>query len=327
MTEEMEQRTKTQSRGDDGKIQKASETPDKAEIICPLVLMVSKGQSAVNYDVTWTTTIDLGNGPGAWKSAPQQRGHSDAFYEKLKEMREQGQITWEESAYYFTHEEGVAARKKYEQLVLAGKVKANKKSWNNRFEGFTSKSFDELVKEFPDLYSTTTPRAKKAESTEETKPVETTRAAPAALDLDDIEPSEDDIMAASDETEQESEIEASLEPESEEDKAEIAAVETLERPALDLDQLGEPDMSEDYKDFEGRKTSEISAEVFKDATWEKIDTKCEAVRWKSTADNEHHTAFLVDIPEFREVWVEKGLNVLVDPETNTEYRLHVKIDE
>lgn len=144
------------ARDDEGRIQRASETPDKNEIICPLVFMVTGGRSAVNYDVTWTSTIDLGQGPGAWKSAPQSRGHSDAFYEKLQQLKDAGKIKWPEKAFYFTHEQGVKARQQYEKNVLEGKVKANKKSWTNKHAAFTGVSWEDLENKFPDIYKKTT---------------------------------------------------------------------------------------------------------------------------------------------------------------------------
>lgn len=154
MSEQEQPVTAERARDEDGKVQRANETPDKNEIICPLTHKLTG--SAVNYDITWASTIDLGEGPGSWKSTPQKRGHSEAFYDEIAKMKEDGRIKWDANAYFFTHSQGVAAREKYEQSVLEGKRKANKRSWENRFEAFTGVSFEDLEKKFPELYKRAT---------------------------------------------------------------------------------------------------------------------------------------------------------------------------
>lgn len=176
-----------------------AEMKDKEDVICPLVLLVTRkefGQmnaGAVNYDIAFQPTIQLGDAlVGAWRSAPQlqlteegkkvretkgyralgeehivlkgkspqARKHSLAFYRLLEEGKEKGTFSWEEDCYYFTHEEGIEARKQYEKGVLDGEIKGNKRSWEGRFAELTGVSWEQLQEKHPDIYGT----AKKTES-------------------------------------------------------------------------------------------------------------------------------------------------------------------
>lgn len=173
--------------------QKPSEQPDKNDVICPLILLITKKKGdprAINYDLTWSPLIKLGETVGVWRSAPQlqlteagkalvaekgykaltedhiaeasgsttkqARSHSLAFYKTLEEGKEKEIFNWDEDAYYFTQDEGVKARIEYEGLVLEGEAKAQKRSWGGRFEKFTGKSFEDLQQLYPDLYGTKT---------------------------------------------------------------------------------------------------------------------------------------------------------------------------
>lgn len=176
-----------------------AEMKDKEDVICPLVLLVTRkefGQmnaGAVNYDIAFQPTIQLGDADvGAWRSAPQlqlteegkkvretegykalgeehivlkgkspqARKHSLAFYRLLEEGKKKGTFSWEEDCYYFTHEEGIEARKQYEKGVLDGEIKGNKRSWEGRFAELTGVSWEQLQEKHPDIYGT----AKKTET-------------------------------------------------------------------------------------------------------------------------------------------------------------------
>lgn len=158
---------KERARNDEGKIIKSESIPDRDEIVCPMTFLATNGDIGQNYDVSWSTTMDLtGDGPGCWRSAPTVRPFTDAFYAYLDEKREAGKIPWQEQAYYFTHAQGVMYCKRYIQMRLDGKAKANKKSWGNKFAAFTVKwsedlnlhgmeapvTMDDLAEAYPQLY-------------------------------------------------------------------------------------------------------------------------------------------------------------------------------
>lgn len=168
----------------EGKADQASEDM-KREIICPLTLeattKINKNPKAVNYGVTWEATIavDGQSEPGVWYSSQKGRGHSSAFDQLLNDRKESGEATWEEDGYYFSQEEGKAAREKYEQMVLDGEttitvdgseetitVKANKRSWENKHQHFTNVSWEELVEKLPEIYKSTTAKAEVADEVE-----------------------------------------------------------------------------------------------------------------------------------------------------------------
>lgn len=113
--------------------------PNVMKIICPLTRELTGG--GVNYDIQWMGTTkfedDDGNtvAIGAWRSAPKSRSHGPMFFEELKRRQDAGEIYVEKDGddprqgYYFTDEEGQAARREYVRDVLAGKTKAHKRSW------------------------------------------------------------------------------------------------------------------------------------------------------------------------------------------------------
>lgn len=245
---------------------------DKDEIICPLVLKVTNGRGAVNYDLTWLSTTMIKQGVvGCWRSAPQSRPHAEPFYKALEQLKEDGQIPKDWNAFYFTHEQGIAAREKYVQLVLTGKVKANKKSWTNRFrqsrfagveyedlmegkhitdekkaEEFGFDSVEDAQKHFKALYSASTPRKAK-EIIESEKPTLDESALQATDDLlDSIEPDDSEILSMTTSNDEETEEEAEAEDLAGEQvyevagttvaESDIAGIETL-RPELELDEV------------------------------------------------------------------------------------------
>lgn len=202
---------------------------DKKEVICPLTLKVTGGKLAVNYDITWLSETQLPGEEevGCWRSQPQQRGHADAFYAELDRMRKEGLIEEDQKAFYFTHDAGIKAREKYQELVLSGKVKANKKSWTNRFEEFTGATFAQLQEEFPQLYSQTA-----AHSDKEKKLIQEEKPKAVEMDLDDLDPSDEDIETTM-ESDDDSEGEPETTEEPQEEEEPVAAATMTEEAATE----------------------------------------------------------------------------------------------
>jgi hypothetical protein len=53
---------KTRATDDDGKIRRATEQQSKDEVICPLTFKLTG--AAVNYDITWLSTVQLDEDEG-----------------------------------------------------------------------------------------------------------------------------------------------------------------------------------------------------------------------------------------------------------------------
>lgn len=155
--------TKERARDEGGNILKADHIPSAKEVICPLVYRLTGG--ATRFDLAFQSTMSLGdNKPGCWRSAPQitlkeevqealqkgditwmdvtendikqdskgmksARSYAIQFYQTLYQLKNAGKITWEQNAFFFTHEAGVKARESYQHDVLTGKTKANRRSW------------------------------------------------------------------------------------------------------------------------------------------------------------------------------------------------------
>lgn len=178
---------------------------NKELIICPLTFKATGGNSAVNYDIS-ESKIKLPSGetiPG-WRSAPQQRGHTAAFQAELQKLKEAGAVPQDWNAYYFTQEQGEKAAMAYMERVLAGKTKANKRSWGptgeqgdkdksrfhklvplelaKKYEFQLPVTIERLQLRYPELYGTKQERA-----TSENAQPEATMTTEVALDLDNIE--------------------------------------------------------------------------------------------------------------------------------------------
>lgn len=129
-----------------GKIVKV-EQPDPMEMIDPY-LYKYMGR-AVNYDRRWVGTMILRGTEGCWCTAPFARANMGDEAKKLYlRLKEEGTITWKEEAFFFTHAEGKAAANHYVGQVLAGKIKANKRSWGPHFDakkGVISSRFYRMV--------------------------------------------------------------------------------------------------------------------------------------------------------------------------------------
>lgn len=315
--------TKTRAKDENDKIVRASSTPDKNEIICPLTLKLTGG--AVNYDITWLSTVDLGDGPGCWKSTPNNRSHTDQFRAAIKSLRARDIITWDEMAFYFTHEQGKQAAQTYVSHVVSGEpykllsgreiqLKAHKRSWGpnperepdkSRFHKMGGISFDALKDKFPDLYATqaqkkTTTPTKQAVEVEEPEVIQT---AAVDLEMDDVveldqEPTPVDMQDPSDDELNELENEVEMEEEPEEET--VAGVTALEE-GIDLDSVA--DLGDDSDDHS-------VARVFADSSFEKIHTDCEGVEWKGS-DGEMHHAYLIEMPNSgEEYWLEAGKHTI-----------------
>lgn len=280
-------------------------TPDRREVICPLVYHLAN--VAVNYDLTWQpetkiTVMDDDGGvirevTGVWKSNPVLRGHTQAFQRELQRMRESEEISWNESAYYFTHEEGVKARKSYENEVLHGRIKAHFASWGpnpkrakdkSRFHKFTGVTYEELTKKFPDLYNSrsTTSTKLKGEEKEDAEPVSQEKAQVEETSERDpvIEPTNEELA----QIDEEAKVAAATAPE--------ATIEDLIGEASAEDELDDHDVIPLYV------PSEIAAE--------RIDVKNESIVWQDE-DGHEHQAYLMPLPEINtEMWLEAGEHLI-----------------
>lgn len=171
---------------------------DLSEIICPLTFRATGGRAAVNYDISPSKLKVGGREIEAWRSAPQKRGHTDQFQHLLRKMQDEGKLPQDWNAYYFWREQGVQARLSYEQMVLLGKAKANKRSWGptgdqggqdkSRFHKFTGVTYDELVAAYPQVYGT---KAEKATASEPEADISVEQAG--ALDVTSM--TDDEVIA------------------------------------------------------------------------------------------------------------------------------------
>lgn len=359
-------------------LDKKSEIPDKNEVICPLVLMVTKKANpmkagAVNYDLSPSPTIQLGdNEPGAWRSAPQlqlteegqqirseqgysaltdehivkkdgvpqARSHSLAFYKLLEEGKKKGTFSWDEDAYYFTHEEGIEARKQYEQMVLSGETKARKRSWENRFEKLTGVKFEELQEKFPEVYKSSTKNAKvetqeKSEETEmqgEDATEATPTDEPTADQLQEIEQTKaesDETVAAITATEEtlESEAEVVVEDWTPWDSYDSDDDASIVNKLSDTDSL--PLLEETlFYEKEHKKRSGIIKAIeermenvavenedesifqIEHSTPQKVTSDC--IEWKGD-NGQMNRAYLVDVDVIgSEMWLPEGCTVVED---------------
>lgn len=249
-------RTKARIDKDTEKAQMETEQMKK-EIICPLTLEATLKEGkpiAANYTCQWERSMvaDGADEPGVWYSSPKGRGQEAAFMEELKRRKELPEsdpehITWDEDGFYFSHQEGIEAREKYEQLVLEGKFKANAKSWKNKHAEFTGVSLDELKEKHPELYkssATTTASTTEQTSSEESTEPEMT-GEEETTESEELEPSEAEILAASEE--EAPEIEHSGEG-LEKDESLTHAVSDDDDEASDEDFEGEESEGEEEED-------------------------------------------------------------------------------
>lgn len=380
---------KVRARDGDGRIQKEPQ-PDPTEMIDPFLYQYMG--RAVNYDRRWVGTMKLGETLGCWCTTPFNRPNmgeqAEALYAKLKA---EGKITWAEKGFFFTHAQGVAARKHYEKTVLEGKLKANAKSWGNKHAGFTGTTFEELEKKFPELYKKASAayvsKAQKLERVQAVKEaiekkgddptiemislallehdqkwatedfleklledqpkeeaeeeVEVIETEP-SFDFDQMEPSDEEILAestpdleAEDEEKDEEEqsgnlleqLQASKGPleTSEEDlepETTSTAASTATEPSYDFD-VAESDIEKLVEQVQTL-PEPVKARVFENSSKEKIHTDKESVGWKDTDRNERQ-AFLVEIPGYREMWLEEGMNLVGDPNTAQLWMIEVVI--
>jgi len=276
--------------------------------------------NATNYDLTWLTTVQLDeSGPGCWRSAPmlqlneegkkileetgsymqlkdehvatkkgvkQWRSYALEFYKELERMRNEGLITWEENAWYFTHEAGQKKLGEFLQMVLDGKARAHKVSWENRFGKMVDLSWEDLKAKHPDIYGgakKAQPEAEEAEMSDEGQIQQI-----AAPSLDDEDGPSGDELTQIEETE----------PELQEQPDEVAAATATETPIAEIEKLREEDEEDDGDD-------RAVVTVFVDSSKERIDTTAESVVWKGS-DGDDHQAFLIELEDGSEYWLELG---------------------
>lgn len=274
--------------------------PDKLEVICPLIFKLTG--LAVNYDLTWQpeTKITVENQDGStesevtgvWKSNPVVRGHTDIFQREMQKMRESEDISWNESAYYFTHEEGMEARKAYEKEVLEGRIKAHITSWGpnpkkandkSRFHKFTGVGFEELKEQFPEVYSSRPGSSAKPE-TEEKEEKEPVHVIQEKVEIKAVveEPSETDLT----EIQEEEKVAAAT-------AVEDTIEELVKEQASDQDDQDEHDT--------------LVLFVPEGIASERIDTQNESLGWLSS-DGEQMQAYLMEVPEcgISEMWLPEG---------------------
>lgn len=210
--------------------------PDRAEIIDPMSFIVSNKTAGINYNCDFSNTRKQGDKQGFWRSMPpvQRPDVQEKFIAKMNEMRERGQIKGEGNSYFFTHEEGVRARELYEKEVLEGRVKPNKKAWNNRFAKFTNTTYEELEEKYAGIEvwssKTRTSSQKKEEITQIDKSVdllsEDAPVMPAEEEMEELvsQPSDEqleDIEAQEEEVEEEESVAAASVLETTEEQEEV----------------------------------------------------------------------------------------------------------
>lgn len=160
-------------------------TGDAANYGCTPLTMTSyedvegeKHEDFVWKDAPMITLTDEGKkilSEGGWKAVTDEhialddkgqkkaRGHSLAVYKWIEHLKEIGEINWSEDAYYFTDEEGQEAEATYMTHVISGEpftladgtevvLKANGRSWKNRFAAKSGVSWEELQAKHPDVY-------------------------------------------------------------------------------------------------------------------------------------------------------------------------------
>lgn len=202
------------------------------------------------------------------QNAKQMRPYSLKFYQELEGLVEDGKISWfkmnEENdkgrflrlvtteqgskweptnalVFYFTHEQGKHAAARYIEMVLAGQLRANKRSWENRYETMTDVSYEDLEQKYPDTYATRT----RTGGSKETIVAENVQAKAADIFDDDempaaMEPTNTEMFG--DPEDEDEDGEEDLEPD--DDQIETAAIEEGVAASAGADLLERPDVKD-----------------------------------------------------------------------------------
>jgi len=331
----MSEEVKGEERDEAGKVQKA-EQPDPEQMIDPFVFKATG--AAVNYDRRWAGTVKIGGTLGVWVTTPWNRGHGAATRELFDRLKAAGQIKWKENALYFTHEQGKKAAATYMHHVVSGApytiasgeqvvLKANAKSWRNRFEKMSGVKFEDLPQNQE--------KAKPAEEApkEEVMEIQSEEIEDAGeeISLDALEgPSDEEVLSLDTSvgtTEEVVDTDTGDMPEAEgvteDEEAAIAAVTATEDEMAEAKQgTALPELTT----VEVEEDEYIIARVPAGTIVERISVKNEGVTWRDE-DKKEHQAYFVFIPGLeRDMWLEAGKHLIGNSDTGQIYAVNVIVE-